>query len=166
MFPGGTAANLDGARTSPNRLRFASACGSRPPFWPCTSWFVVRLDLGVAPGSVVGGVRHPLPAAPRGQRGAVSWTRRGQPASGVPRTDAGAACHAPTKTEHRPIQKGEPAPRDPAPNIALFMRRRSARHMVHGGPVGRAPRRAHRKRWKRAMFCCGRRRSRRARTGI
>ena len=34
--------------------------------------------------------------------------------------------------------KSEPALRGRAPNIALFMRRRSARHMVHGGPVGRA----------------------------
>ena len=32
--------------------------------------------------------------------------------------------------------KSEPAPRGPAPNIALFMRRRSARHMVHDGPEG------------------------------
>ena len=50
-------------------------------------------------------------------------------------------------------------------NIALFMRRRSARHMVHDGPEGSGVRRARRKRWKSAMFC-SRRRSRRVRTGI
>jgi len=40
--------------------------------------------------------------------------------------------------------KSDPAPRGPVPNIALFIRRRSARHMVHGGPVGRAAARRHR----------------------
>ena len=50
-----------------------------------------------------------MPAAPRVNGERYRGRGAGDPVSGVPRADAGAACHAPTKTEHRPIQKGEPA---------------------------------------------------------
>ena len=99
--------------------------------------------------AVVGGVPHRLPAAPWGQQGAVPWTRRGRPRQR--RADAGAAFRAPTKTEHRPIQKAS------RPGAAA---RRTSPFSCGGGQPGTlstavlwaGPRRAHWKRWKRAMF--------------
>ena len=61
----------------------------------------------------------------------------GNPVSGVPRADAGAACRAPTKTEHRPIQK-RAGPARPRAEHRPFHAATVGPVQDHGGPVGRA----------------------------
>ena len=93
--------------------------------------------------AVVGGVLHPLPAAPwvNGER------YRGQGKGNPP-----AACRVPRTHEDGTSPDSKRAgPARPAPNIALFMR--GGRPDTWSKVVLWAgPRRAHRKRWQRAMF--------------
>ena len=149
----GTAVVMDGRSPSPrssrgfstlcHRASSASGTGAMDNAWitPPTAHGFERGDVcfgGWSPmAAVVGGVRHPLPAAPRVNGGRYRGQGVGNRVSGVPRAGADAACRAPTKTEHRPIQKRT----GPAPNIALFMRRRSAargpRRSWRAGPRAR-----------------------------